>query len=381
MIYRIRLLLLLFAISTVGCQVKYFDLSASLPIQEIIQDCIFIESELATGFLTHGTILFTEQARVGQIWRFSSETNRPIQLFDIPLFWGGEASPNGKLFAYNAIGEEDYPSKLVVINVNGDVEFTIPMDEKWGGFYWLNNEQLEVPYFWDGYWQNSSPISDIIDITTGAQETVAPELPEPWIPGGYLTSRLVVWKTAYDPTLTVVGYIRGNEPDQSFVLWDLNAHRVLWELNKWTTRTVSPVWTQDRKRLAVVVINEKEDHWNRFELYLVDRNGNAEKWIDIKEHFKDDSVSLAWSPDNRYLAIIPYYNNQSLLILDTSTGKLLDSCIPANIGIWSPDSRQILLYESNGKKPTAILDISNEQAGYIPDNQKLFPIGWLVNSP
>ena len=152
MIYRIRLLLLIFAYSTVGCQVKYFDLSVSLPIQEIIQDCIFIESELATGFLTHGTILFTEQARVGQIWRFSSETNRPIQLFDIPLFWGGEASPNGKLFAYNAIGEEDYPSKLVVINVNGDVEFTIPMDEKWGGFYWLNNEQLEVPYFWDGYW-------------------------------------------------------------------------------------------------------------------------------------------------------------------------------------------------------------------------------------
>jgi dipeptidyl aminopeptidase/acylaminoacyl peptidase len=201
------------------------------------------------------------------------------------------------------------------------------------------------------------------------------------MPGGPIIAQLVVWKASYDPTLSLVGYIRGYEPEQSFVLWDMKNNRELWELNKWTTRTVQPAWTQDEKRLAVVILNEKEDNWNRFELYLIDRNGNAEKWIDLKEHFKDDTVSLTWSPDSRYLVIAPVYKNQTFLVLDTLTRELLDYCIPANVGIWSPDSTQILLHQNDGSNPSIVLDIRNEQAAYFTNNKNIIPIGWLAASP
>jgi len=385
MFYKKELLMLILAMAVTGCQPGLFISPASLPIQEVIQECVPIQEELPKGLFTNGKILFgdfSEHAGSGEIMVLTPEASQPIYLPDVPSFSGGEQSPDGKLFAYETAGE-DNSSTLVVLNVNGEVVFTLPWDEKWGGFYWLNNQQLEFPYFWNGYWQNAPPISDIISVTTRQRETIAPELPDSWIPGGPQITRLVVWKTAYDPTLSVVGYIRGNEPEQSFVLWDLKNNRGLWELDEWTKRTVPPAWTQDGKKLAVVVLNEKEDNWDRFELYLIDHNGDAEKWIDIREYFKDDFVSITWSPDGRYLAITPFYKTQPLLILDTRAKKLLDYCIPANGVSWSPDSKQILLLQksSNSGYLSLILDIKNRKAAYIMKNPKIESVGWLVNSP
>ena len=377
--YRNGLLVLFFVAIIARCHPN------SLPIQEIVQKCVSVQSELSEGFLTEGTVLlgdFAERALVGQMMALPAGSNLPIYLPDVPTFWGGVSSPNGKLFAYKTVDvNKDYSSTLIVLNTNGEVTFTLPWDENWGTFYWLNSQQLEFPYVWNDYWQNAPPISDVINVTTGQREKIAPELPDPWMPGGPIIAQLVVWKASYDPTLSLVGYIRGYEPEQSFVLWDMKNNRELWELNKWTTRTVQPAWTQDEKRLAIVVLNEKEDNWDRFELYLIDRNGNAEKWIDLKEHFKDDTVSLTWSPDTRYLIIAPVYKNQTFLVLDTLTGELLDYCIPANVGIWSPDSTQILLHQNDGSNPSIVLDIRNEQAAYITNNKNIIPIGWLAASP
>jgi hypothetical protein len=352
-----------------------------------MQQCVEVRSERSTALLFNGTILlgdFSEQAGSAHILRLTSDINQPVLLHDVPLFAGGDTSPDGKLFAYETV-EEDYVSTLIVLDANGEVVFTLPWDKIWGGFYWLNNQQIEFPFFWDGYWQGASPVSDIINVVTDQRETIEPELMDPWMPGGPLVPMLVVWKTVYDPTLSIVGYMRGDEPEQSFVLWDLKDNRELWQLNKWSTRTVRPAWTPDGKKLAVVVLNQKEDDWDRFELYLVDRNGRPEKWIDIRGYFKNAAININWSPNGRYLAIAPN-EKQALLILDTLTGELLDYCIPAEVGynpvIWSPDSTQILLPQQNAPdNQSIILDIKNKQAAYITDNPKLIPIGWLSNSP
>lgn len=383
---RKRLILLLVLVCfAAGCGTE--SLFTEIPIVRVTQHCVELTSERSTTLVFNGTILlgdFSEQAGSVRVMGLTSDISQPVLIQNAPLFADGDTSPDGKLFAYETV-REDYVSTLIVLDVSGEIVFTLPWDKKWGGFYWLNTQQIEFPFFWDDYWQNASPVSDVINVITGQRETIAPKLLDPWTPGGPLVPRLVVWKTVYEPTLSIVGYMRGYEPEQSFVLWDLKDNRELWQLNKWSTRTVRPAWTPDGEKLAVVVLNEKEDDWDRFELYLVDRDGHSEKWIDINGYFKNAAINIYWSPNGRYLAIAPN-EKQSLLILDTSTGELLDYCIPAEVGynpaIWSPDSTQILLpQQGTSDDPSIILDITNKQAAYIVDNPKFIPIGWLSNSP
>lgn len=382
-----KIFILLLALLVSGCQPGFFAPPVSLPIQQAAQECIPAQEELPKGFLADGKILFadtSEHVTRSKIMVLEPDAEQPILIPDIPHYSdipGGTHSPDRKLFAYGIWAEYD---SLVVINANGEIVLTLPLDEKGSGFYWLNSQQLEFPYFWEGYWQNSPPISTVIDVTTGERETLAPELPDPWIPGGRLMTRLVIWKAAYDPTLSLVGYIRGEEGEQSFVLWDMKEQRVLWELDRWSTREILPRWTQDGERLAVVAMNEKIDGWDRFELYIVDRNGNAEKWIDMKGYFKDDAVNISWSPDGRYLAISPLFKTASpFLILDTAKRTLMDYCVESTWSIWSPDSRQILIAQSKDTFDilSLVLDVKSKQAGYLMKNPTMHPIGWLADSP
>jgi hypothetical protein len=386
MIKRKSLIILLLLIYLAnGCKSEL--LFSYIPIEGVKRQCVELASERSTDFVFSGTILlgdFSEQAGSARIMRLNSDIYQPVSLPNAPSFAGGDTSPDRKLLAYETVGE-DYVSTLIVLGANGEIVFTLPWEEKWGGFYWLNSQQIEFPFFWDGYWQGAPPISDIINVVTGQREMVAPELTDPWTPGGPLVPMLVVWKTTYDPTLSLVGYMRGYEPDQSFVLWDLKNNRELWVLNKWSTRTVRPAWVPDGERLAVVVLNQKEDDWDRFELYLVDRNGRSEKWIDIRGYFENMAININWSPNGRYLAIAPNERGP-LLILDTLARELLDYCIPAEVGynpvIWSPDSTQLLLPRLNTSGyPSIILDIRNREAAYITNDPKIIPIGWLANSP
>lgn len=381
-----KIFILLCVVFVTGCQPGFFAQFVSLPIQQIAQECIPAQEKLPKGVLADGKILFVERTDYvtrSKIMVLTSEAKKSIIISGIPDYSdypGGENSPDRKLFAYGIWGDDN---SLIVINANGEIVLTLPWEEKWSGFYWLNSQQLEFPYFWEDYWQNSPPISDVIDVATGERKTLAPELPNPWMPGGRLMTNLVVWKAIYDPTLSLVGYMRDSEGEQSFVLWNMQEQRVLWELDRWSTRTILPRWTKDGEKLAVIAMNEKSDDWDRFELYIVDRNGNAEKWIDLKGYFKDDEVEISWSPDGRYLAIEPIYKQASpFLVLDTTNRTLMDYCVEGS-PIWSPDSTQILLAQRIGtfEYLSLVLDVRREQAGYIMKNPKMYPIGWLVDSP
>jgi tricorn protease-like protein len=115
-----------------------------------------------------------------------------------------------------------------------------------------------------------------------------------------------------------------------FVLWDMVENQALWTLDKNSVYFVLPVWSPDLSKLAVVAMNQKEDNWDRFELLLVDVNGYATQWIDLKRIYPDVLITdMKWSPDSRYLAFLAP-DNKPFLILDTSTQQLLDYCIPGN---------------------------------------------------
>ncbi len=370
-----------------GCQLDLPLVGAPLPVQAAKSECVTIQSELSAGFLVSGTILLADfSEHDSKLMALNPTSIQPVDLPDIPVLNnGGETSPDATMFAYETVRQEPdstFSSTEVVLNGHGKVKFTFPWDRKWGGFDWLNNRQLVFDY-WEG-WQSDPPVNDVVDIVIGQHETITPILPNPWLPGGPLMAGLVVWKAVYDPSLSVIGYMRGNEPQQSFVLWDLKNNRELWELNKWSTRTIRPAWTPDGKRLAVAALNQKEDNWDRFELYLVDRDGHAQKWIDIKGYYKDSRMYLNWSPNGRYLAIIS--SKRPLLILDTLTKQLLDFCLPVHSeGIgwpsWSPDSSQVIVSQYYWSSQSVVLDLNKKQASYLNINPHYGPVGWLADSP
>ena len=164
------ILLLMFLSFVVGCTYSPTLSGTDIPLKMAQQHCVDLTSELPTDFLSGGTVLlgdFSQLAGIGQIMTLTSEANQPKYLANVPTFSGGATSPNGKLFAYETVIENDF-SKLVVLDVNRDVVFTLPWNKEWGTFNWINNQQIEFPYFWDGYWQNASPISDIIDVVTSS---------------------------------------------------------------------------------------------------------------------------------------------------------------------------------------------------------------------
>jgi len=393
MLNRKALALLIFGCLIAGCKFDLRSASISFPIHTVKQECVTVQSDLPVGFLTGGEIIlgdFSKRSGIGNIMTLTSTSSQPVYLPSVPIYWSGETSPDGQWFAYQTVKEEansQFTATLIVLNMDGKIQLTLPWNEKWEDFYWLNNQQLEFPYIWEGDWKSTPHISDIVNVSTGQIENITSSLPDSWIPDGPLVAGLVVWKAVYDPTLSVAGYMRGSEPEQSFVLWDLQNHRELWNLNKWSIRETHPEWTPNGKILAVAVLNQKEDDFDRFELYLVNRDGHAEKWIDLKGYFKNASLSMSWSPNGRYLAIVPN-GEQPFLILDTVAKELLGFCIPSKAGsgyipgIWSKDNSQIIVPRwSESSDPSIVVDIKNNRAAYLTVNPKFRPIGWLASSP
>lgn len=367
-----------------GCNIQV-GTAVRLPIGQVVQNCISIQSASPSNFITGGTILlgdFSERMLIGNLLAFKKSDETPVQLPDVPIYWGGKVSPDGNWFAYETVNEDaEFTSELIILDADGTKQFAFPWDKKWREFYWIDDQRVELVYGDD--WQSTPPRSDIVNFFTGQRETLIPKLLNPWIPGGPSVIGLVQWKAVYDPTLTLVGYMRGEEPEQSFVLFDLKNNRDLWELNKWSVRTIRPVWSPDGKLLAVVALNQKEDNWDRFELYLINRDGQAEKWIDLKEYYSGSTIrQVIWSPDGRYLAFatVP---EKPLLILDMINRRLLDYCISTNTEyssiIWASDSSQVIVPRIG--QPSIILDIEHNRAIYLDVGDKIRPVGWLNSKP
>lgn len=130
-------------------------------------------------------------------------------------------------------------------------------------------------------------------------------------------------------------------------------------------------------------MNQKENNWDRFEFFLVDPNGNATQWIDMKGLYQDVLITdMNWSPDGRYLAFLAPID-KPFLVLDTSTQHLYDYCIPGNSSyvkiVWSPDSTQVIVPQKDA--PAIVIDLVNETAAQIVETFSYRPIGWLISPP
>ncbi len=335
------------------------------------QQCIDVQQSMPQAFLTEGIILLEASGNMSETYlaTLRSDTVRPVPLQNVPFFLGGERSLDKLAFMYGS-KEPD----LVIITPNGDVLTSIEWDDRWESYVLIDAQRILFRY------KGSEPVAEIINPYTGSRQTYSLNLPNFF--DGYLDAHITYWKFVYHPNLTTVAYMQLKQDAKfpGFVLWDLDQSQALWTLDKPSVYFVPPVWSPDATRLAVAAMNQKEDNWDRFELFLVGIDGKATKWIDIKRIYQDVLVTdMKWSPDGRYLAFLAPIG-KPFLVLDISTQQLYDYCIPGNSSygkiVWSPDSTQVIVPRKDA--PAIVIDLVDETAAQIVDDYHFRPIGWLV---
>ncbi|MFH2102931.1 MAG: hypothetical protein ABIJ39_06200 [Chloroflexota bacterium] len=353
--------------------------SIGLPIRTVSQECLPIEPTLPPDFLANGLVIigdFTENPGIGDLMVLTYPNNGLSALPDVPSYWFGEVSLDSRWLVYYNVSNEI--SRLVVLGGDAQVHSTISWEDSWSMLAWLDYQRLVVTSI-DGH-----PVTTIINPFTDERETITTSLPNYWIPDEPLIVRLVIWRVVFDSSLTRVAYMRQDQLGQRFVLFDMERNRELWVLDKWSARTVRPEWSPDGEWLAVIALNQVEDEWDRFELYLVNHEGQAEKWIDIRGYYTDADVDeMSWSPDGRYIAIAPFAEGP-FLVVDTVARKLMDYCIPAdatnnNHVLWSPDSSQVIV--PRWGYPSIVVDLERKVAATILRDEDFRPVGWLSESP
>jgi WD40 repeat protein len=329
--------------------------------------------------MSSGTVVFgdfTERALVGKLLGLSSAEREPLLLANAPTYWGpGEASPTSRWLAYDQ-PSGDEPEQIAIIDADGDLRSKVALDEGWRTFDWIDDARLAITY-------GDAPDirTHVVNPFTGDSQTLAPDLPSFWVPDEPIVVRLFTWLVVYDPSLTLVAYMRGENTGQSLVLWDLEQSRELWHLENWTARTVRPDWSPDGSTLAVAATSPDESEGLGFELYLVNREGGAEKRIDLNDYYlTSDVAEISWSPDGRHIAIIPF-SEGPLLILDTLAGQVYDYCIEASgqydtHTLWSPDGTQAIVPWWD--HPSVFVDLVDKVAARITIDDNLRPVAWLT---
>lgn len=269
--------------------------------------------------------------------------------------------------------------------MDGLIYSSLPWSYYWQDRYphWLDNERLIFTYP-----QYGSVTFSIFNPFTSQRQELTLELPDLFAKDPDPSSRDIAWGAVPDPTLTRAAYLRRRVDPvadwYNLVLWDLQADKELWVLNKGSTKFTEPAWSPDGTRLAVVALNEDEYDFDRFELYIVSRDGQAQQWVDVEGYYPNVNYGkLKWSPNGRYIAFTQKSGKFPVLIVDTEQKQVLDFCIAGGAThsevIWSPDSTQLILPRQS--EPFVVIDLQRRAAAQIVQDANFRPVGWLATAP
>ncbi len=299
---------------------------------------------------------------------------------------------------------------LIIAGTDGQPLYTYPWEEGWVQVAWLNNEQVIINAAGKSPEQTESlePATlTMLDLATGVQRTLDPDFPG--IYEDYPTVYWAAWgATVYDPTLTHVVYAHQHldQGDAAYVLWDLQAQRPVTSVAT-SLFYAPPRWSPDGGQFVVAApTNPDTLYTNPYseDIYIVASNGSTvERLTALAQDHPNSSIrDYSWSPTGAYLAFwlidrpaggLPFDSGEeSLVIVDTATGQITNTCIPGNndstrgplsIGapIWSPSGRQLITASgaADGSQRLVLVDLQQRQATFLDEDVQ--PVAWLSLDP
>jgi WD40 repeat protein len=315
-----------------------------------------------------------------------------------------EVSPDGSKYAVVDAADK----KVKIFSANGQSIRTLPAGEyPYTIDHWLNNEQIALVILqpWgENYYKY--PIDELIfNPFTGEQKLMVSEQ----YPDIDQADARRLWEgvstTKYDPLLTRVVYPAGiinqdylGRSGIGYILWDLEKQIKLVEI---VTRgdLVTPKWAPDGSRFVI------NDDYGDGEFYAVSRDGVVTQLSHLNPDLAAESAGrrylsdrYSWSPDGRYLAFwLESVQNSAIrgafAVLDTGTGQVTDTCIPAGfiekgipslpvmyVPVWSPDGKSLVTVanrQEDGSYQSILIDLEGKFAA--PFGKDIFPVGWLVD--
>lgn len=317
-------------------------------------------------------------------------------------FSGAVISPDQKTLAY--VNQDDTTGKayLVVKRFDFEHSINIPFQPNWVDLVgWINDQQLVILLKWiEGESKNlTQPPLLAINPFTMEEQHLRTDLPD--IYRHHLTFMWQGWNSVvYSPNLNQAWYIAGSKVEPNmFVLWDLKGNKKIAEFPVAGDPRSFPHWSPDGKTIALAIDWQKEKPWPAYEIYAIDRRGIAKQLTHL-EGFSPIFISdISWSPDGKSIAFWYSFpdqmNNrgdQHLAVLDISSGKITDYCLPGekdsysgdprNIPapIWSPDGKYVVIenkersHTLNEKTKIYLLDLNSQVAMDLLEDVELVGI-------
>lgn len=317
------------------------------------------------------------------------------------------SSPSNETFAYERIKFEEssriiIDEDLVIANSNGEPQIVVQSEEGWCGIAdWLDNDQLIINVACLGGKESRGEMPATLlalNPFTGDKHILTPDFP-----GIYDIYPVPNWNTSgvtvYDPALSKVVYLQGGIGETgSYVIWDLQDSRELARLEFEVYDLASvPRWSHDGEYVYFELnslANKKPTH----EFFRLDLMGNIEQLSDISGHYPWTHIGpFSLSPNDQLIAFwlttwedkpdFLYHGNQELAVLDTSTGKVTNYCIPGDFEsplnrfipapLWSPSGQQLMVLNRHSEHSYRVIqvDIYRGKASQLIED--MLPEVWL----
>lgn len=359
--------------------------STQIPDSGFKNSCLEIaEEEIPLQDVATGMVIFDKDS-LGRLFlldlQSSNEYEIPTQSEQVTYF-GFQASPDRNMLAYvegiqNGDGQFD---KMILWIINSRAEVLQKITFNLPGLYnlrWLDNQSM---IFETGQTSKDGTVI-FFNPFTHEQHYVSYDFPNFY---QIQYNELIPWFVEYSHDMDFVVYLSRSEDGRTGpVLWDVNAHQVIWQRIDAGISAVTPLWSPTRETVAVIDNNRQ--------LYIIDQHGNTRQLPESGIHYI--VTSFSWSPDGENIAFwnaSPDYEWSNLMIYNVHTNQVIDSCVIAHetsgsSPVWSPDSQAFFVHfgikkdDGSYSGSTVLVNIGKAIAFRISREPK--PLDWMNSIP
>ena len=291
-------------------------------------------------------------------------------------------SPNQKFYAYHNYTKH----QLMVFSADGRLQRSLPFEKEWGGFRWLDNENLIInlpeeidPGNFNLTFNTVIPMTRlVVNPFTGHRQILKPDFPD-------IDHINNIDITTYDPQLTRVVYlaeIKGK--GMGDILFDISNQKRLAELPN-DAYSRAPVWAPDGSKVIITT--------GEWAIYIITRDGLFSR---IPQNPEDiEGNGYRWSPDGKKVAFWLVSGTAesvkfSLAVLDVDSKEITDYCLSASEysiddnliapPYWSSNGKHLVvetnIQQDNITRDVYWVDLQEGLAAKIAEN--LTPSGWLA---